>query len=79
MGKVVKNKQRGKMIGYRDFSFYHQNAFTKGINTQYGCHTTIVFTLKMQSVSEITIFGRKMMVKSGLEQIFLKSLHAKIM
>ena len=30
----------------------------------------------MQSVSKITIFGLKMMVKSGLEKIFLKSLHA---
>ena len=25
------------------------------INTQYGCYTAIVFTLKMQSVHEITI------------------------
>ena len=36
----------------------------------------IVFTLKMESVSKNTIFGLKMMVKSGLEKIFLKFFHA---
>ena len=35
-----------------------------------------MFTLKMESVSKNTIFGLKMMVKSGLEKIFLKFLHA---
>ena len=30
----------------------------------------VVFTLKMESVSKNTIFGLKMMVKSGLENIF---------
>ena len=36
----------------------------------------IVFTLKMESLSKNTIFGLKMMLKSGLEKIFLKFLHA---
>ena len=36
----------------------------------------IVFTLKMESVSKNTIFGLKMMVKSGLDKMFLKFLHA---
>ena len=36
----------------------------------------IGFTLKMESVTENTIFGLKMMVKSGLEKFILKSLHA---
>ena len=36
----------------------------------------IVFTLKMESVSKNTIFVLKMLVKSGLEKIFLKFLHA---
>ena len=36
----------------------------------------IDFTLKMESVSKNTIFELKMMVKSGLEKIFLKFLHA---
>ena len=36
----------------------------------------IVFTLKMESVSKNMIFGLKMMVKSGLENFFLKFLHA---
>ena len=30
----------------------------------------------MESVSKITVFGLKIMVKSGLEKIFLKFLHA---
>ena len=37
-------------------------------------HTS--FNLKMESESKITIFGLKMMVKSGLKNIFLKFLHA---
>ena len=36
----------------------------------------IVFTLKMESVTKNTIFGLKMMVKSGLEKFILKSLNA---
>ena len=36
----------------------------------------IIFTLKMESVTKNTIFGLKMMAKSGLEKIFLKFLHA---
>jgi hypothetical protein len=31
----------------------------------------------MEYVPKINIFGLKMMVKSGLEKIFLKSLHAR--
>ena len=44
------------------------------VNTSYLTDSYIVFTLKMESVSKITIFGLKMMVKSGLEKIFLKFL-----
>ena len=36
----------------------------------------VVFTLKMESVTKNTIYGLKMMVKNGLEKIFLKFLHA---
>ena len=46
------------------------------INTSYLTDSYIIFTLKMESVSKNTIFGLKMMVKSGLEKIFLKFLHA---
>ena len=46
-------------------------------NTSYLTDSYIVFTLKMESVSKNTIFGLKMMVKSGLEKIFLKFLHAE--
>ena len=37
----------------------------------------IVYVLKMEYVSKINIFGLNMMVKSGLEKIFLKFLHAQ--
>ena len=46
------------------------------LNTSYLTESYIVFTLKMESVSKHTIFGLEMMVKSGLEKIILKSLHA---
>ena len=36
----------------------------------------IIFTHKMESVPKNTIFGLKMIVKSGVEKIFLKFLHA---
>ena len=47
------------------------------INTSYFTDSYIVFTFKMESVSENTIFGLKMVVKSGLEKIFLKFLQAR--
>ena len=46
------------------------------LNTSYLTDSYIIFTLKIESVSKITIFSLKMMVKSGLEKIFLKFLHA---
>ena len=36
----------------------------------------MVYVLKMEYVSKINIFGLKMIVKSGLEKIYLKFLHA---
>ena len=47
------------------------------LNTSSLTDSYIVFILKMESVSKNTIFGLKMMVKSGLEKIILKSLHAR--
>ena len=44
-----------------------------GINTSYLTDSYTVFTLKMESVTKNTIFGLKMMVKSGLEKFILKS------
>ena len=38
------------------------------LNTSYFTDSDIIFTLKMESVSKNTIFGLKMMVKSGLEK-----------
>ena len=46
------------------------------INTPYLTDSCIVFTLKMESVSKNTIFGLKIMVKSGVEKFILKSLYA---
>ena len=37
------------------------------LNTQYGSYSTIVYLVKMESVTEITIFSLKIMVKRGLE------------
>ena len=50
--------------------------FLAFINTSYLTDSYNVFTLKMESVIKNTIFGLKMMVKSGLEKFILKSLHA---
>ena len=46
------------------------------LNTSYLAESYFAFTLKMESVSRNTIFNLKMMMKSGLEKIFLKFLHA---
>ena len=46
------------------------------LNTLQPCYSTILFTLKMESVSKNTIFGLKMMAKNGLEKFILKSYHA---
>ena len=50
---------------------------TSTINTQYMRNPDMVYVLKMKYVSKINIFGLNMMVKSGLEKIFLKFLHAR--
>jgi uncharacterized protein YihD (DUF1040 family) len=44
---------------------------TQGLfNMSYLTDSYIIFTLKMESASKNTIFGLKMMVKSGLEKYF---------
>ena len=55
----------------------HSISFWTVLNISYLTDSYIVFTLRMESVSKNTIFGLKMMVKSGLEKIVLKSLHAR--
>ena len=47
----------------------------KSFNTCYLSDSYIIFTHKMESVSKNTIFDLKLIVKSGLEKIFLKFLH----
>ena len=49
----------------------------KLLNTKYDTDSYFVHVLKMEYVSKINVFGLKMMVKSGLEKIFLKFLHAQ--
>ena len=53
-----------------------EQTLQNNLNTSYLTDSYISFTLKMESVSKNTIFGLKMMVKSGLEKSILKSLHA---
>ena len=48
--------------------------FQNVINTLCGCKTTIVFTLKMESVTQNIIFGLKILLKSGLELFIFKIL-----
>ena len=52
------------------------NAYSLTLILYYLNNSYIGFTLKMESVSKNIIFGLKMIVKSGLENFFLKSLHA---
>ena len=47
------------------------------LNTQYMGNSDMPYVLKMEYVSKINNFGQKMMMKSGLEKIFLKFLHAQ--
>ena len=49
------------------------SALLNWLNTSYLTDSYIVFTLELESGSKITIFGLKMMVKSGLEKFILKS------
>ena len=68
-------QERGIILhGKPMFISFHYNSV---LNTSYLTESYIVFTLIMESVSKNTIFGLKMMVKSGLEKIFLKFLHAR--
>ena len=52
--------------------YSNQNYDFQKLNTSYLTDSYIIFTLKMESVSKNTIFGQKLMVKSGLEKIILK-------
>ena len=67
-------RQRGL---FRTINFQITYFVNEWINTQYMRNPDIIYVLKMEYVSKINIFGLKMMVKSGLEKIFLKTLHAQ--
>ena len=47
------------------------------LNTQYMTNSTLVCPVKIEYVTKNNIFGLKMMMKSGLEKIILKFLHAQ--
>ena len=46
-------------------------------NTQNMRNSNLVYVPKMEYVHKVNIFGLKMMVKSGLEKVILKFLHAE--
>ena len=68
---IVKQKK----ISERSENFW-KFFFSKIVNTQYMTNSTLVCPVKIEYVTKNNIFGLKMMVKSGLEKIFLKFLHA---
>ena len=73
--KIMKCSQKNVMfLGSVDRNLKKKRVW---LNMSYLTDSYIVFTLKMKSVSKIKIFGLKMVVKSGLEKIFLKFLHAE--
>ena len=51
---------------------YISNIEMLAFNTQYMRNPDIICVLKMEHVSKVYTFGLKMMVKSGLEKIFLR-------
>ena len=66
-------KMKSKTFWSRiEINFYNNET----INTQNMTNPTIVSLVKMEYGWNFSISGLKMMVKSGLEKIFLKFLHA---
>ena len=66
-------------VGSNSFKYMdkiHRILAIKHFNTQYIRNSDMVNVLKMEYVSKIDVFGLKMLVKRGLEKIFLKFLHA---
>jgi hypothetical protein len=68
-----------KVIFYCNADGRSENLWVRGaqgvispFNTFYLTNSYIVFILKMEFVPRITIFSLKMIVKSGLENMFLK-------
>ena len=61
-----------------DFAIFHILLYSCKFwfNPSYLTDSYIGFTLRMESVTKNTVFGLKMMVKTGLEKFILKSLHA---
>ena len=68
--KVTQDSYRSNLVSLQT-EITHS---TDKINRQYVRNPDMAYVLKMEYVYKINIFGLKMMVKSGLEKIFLKSL-----
>ena len=80
---LVKKKYFGTFLSMRVW-FLHTSYGALGpcyllpplwLNTSYLTDSYVGFALKMESVSQITIFRLKMIVKSGLDKVILESLN----
>ena len=72
--KNTRPHKRGKLL--RRFSTCLSKLSFRNLNTQNRTNSTIVSPVKMEYRWNFSISGLKMLVKSGLEEIFLKFLHA---
>ena len=65
--------------GYKDNETKTKNMLSDldNFNTQYMTNSTLACPVKIEYVTKNYIFGLKMMMKSGLEKIILKFLHAQ--
>ena len=75
-GKIAYVPQQAKFSIYKLSNLKQQKSEKNVlINTQYMTNPTIVSLVKMEYGWNFSISGLKLMVKSGLEEIFLKFLH----
>ena len=70
--KIVLSGDWSKMVLVSKKSYPKKINKSDFLNTAYLTDSSIIFTLKMESVPEKTIFGLDMMVKSGLEKMFFE-------
>ena len=72
ISRRIKKRSYDTYIRYIRLIAYHVHADVLfSVIICYMRYSTISFTLKMEYVSKISIFGLNMMVQSGLEKIFL--------
>ena len=75
---VLKNSNECSKCHYCCVEYFVDKILSKSdfLNTRFMTNPTIVSPVKMEYGWNFSISGQKMMVKSGLEEIFLKFLHA---